>query len=127
MRALTVDDSSGARLHGAQALSELGFQVFAASSGPEALALLERIGPVDVVLLDWEMPDMTGLEVLKRLRADPRYRDMIVVMATSLADPDHLSQALEAGANEYVMKPYLRDDVAEKLRMLGWAFAGDPA
>ena len=119
MRALVVDDSPPARLHVGRMLADLGFEVYEAGHGGEALKVLTGLGPVELVVLDWNMPVMDGLEFLKGLRADRAYDQVLVVMATGNSDVSSIGTALQAGANEYVMKPFSREIIAEKLHVLG--------
>jgi len=123
VRALIVDDSAPARLHAGKMLAELGFEVYEAAHGGDALGVLAQLGPLEVVVLDWNMPYMDGLELLKTLRRDRKFDPTLVVMATGNSDLDSVTRALEAGANEYVMKPFTRDDLAGKLAILGFAFS----
>ena len=74
--------------------------------------------PVDVVLSDWNMPEMNGLEFVKALRADPKFARVVVVMVTTETHIEQMMIALEAGANEYIMKPFTAEMVEDKLRML---------
>lgn len=127
MRALVVDDSSPARLHVGRMLADLGFEVYEAGHGQEARGVLAALGPVELVILDWNMPVMDGLEFLKALRADRAYQQVLVVMATGNSDVSSIGTALEAGANEYVMKPFTAEDLVSKLSMLGFEFPGAPA
>jgi len=104
-------------------LAELGFEVYEAAHGGEALGVLRTLGPLEVVVLDWNMPFMDGLEFLRALRSDRKFDSTLVLMATGNSDVDSLTQALAAGANEYVMKPFTREDLAGKLAILGFAFS----
>ena len=72
-----------------------------------------------LVLADWNMPEMNGLEMLKRLRQNPELSSLLVVMVTTETELDQMGVALEAGANEYVMKPFTKDILVEKLELLG--------
>ena len=127
MRALVVDDSPPARLHVGRMLADLGFEVYEAGHGGEALKVLTGLGPVELVVLDWNMPVMDGLEFLKGLRADRAYDQVLVVMATGNSDVSSIGTALQAGANEYVMKPFTAEDLVGKLSILGFEFPGAPA
>ncbi len=101
-------------------LKELGFTVHEAGNGKEALALMktEREG-MSLVLADWNMPEMNGLELLRLLRADPTLASLVVVMVTTETEIGQMTAALEAGANEYVMKPFTREILVGKLQMAG--------
>jgi len=119
MRALVVDDSRAMRSIIRRHLSELGIDVEEAGSGAEALRMLDRIVPPDVVLLDWNMPEMNGLECLRRLRADEAGARVPIMMVTTESEMNQVSLALEVGANEYLMKPFDRQGLLEKLLLLG--------
>lgn len=124
MKALVVDDSRSMRAIVGKQLRELGFVVQEAGSGQEALAALHAGGPVDLVLLDWNMPEMDGCEVLSLIRSEPRYKNMRVMMVTTESEMSQVAVALEAGANEYLMKPFDRESLVEKLVLLGMDPAG---
>ncbi|HVO20950.1 MAG TPA: response regulator [Anaeromyxobacter sp.] len=123
MRALVVDDSLPARRHAGRMLASLGFEVFEAGDGAEALKAMASLGPVELVLLDWNMPYVDGLWFLRSLRKEPAYRDVLVVMATGNTDMASVQQALAEGANEYLMKPFSDALLFEKLTILGFQFA----
>ncbi len=122
MRALVVDDSLPARRHAGRMLAELGFEVFEAGDGAEALQAMSRLGPVELVLLDWNMPYVDGLWFLRSLRKEAIYRDVLVVMATGNTDMASVQQALGEGANEYLMKPFTQPLLLDKLTILGFQF-----
>ena len=119
-KALVVDDSRAVRMILGRTLKELGFAVHEAGNGKEALALMktEREG-MSLVLADWNMPEMNGLELLRLLRADPTLASLVVVMVTTETEIGQMTTALEAGANEYVMKPFTREILVGKLQMAG--------
>jgi two-component system chemotaxis response regulator CheY len=119
VRALIVDDSRAMRAVIRGTLAAAGYAVVEARHGRDALEQLEAHGPVDVVLLDWNMPEMTGLELVHTLRRDPRYQHLPIVMVTTEIEQPQMNRALEAGANEYVMKPFTPEVLLEKLEMLG--------
>lgn len=127
MRALVVDDSLPARRHAGRMLAELGFEVFEAADGGEALKSVERLGPLELVLLDWNMPYVDGLWFLRSLRKDPVFKDVLVVMATGNTDMSSVQQALSEGANEYLMKPFTKEHLTDKLQILGFEFAAEGA
>jgi two-component system chemotaxis response regulator CheY len=121
-QALVVDDSRAVRLILARTLAELGFEVRQATNGREALALIDADpGAFRLVLLDWHMPEMDGLELLRELRSRPQLSALVVVMVTTETDLDHVAEALAAGANEYIMKPFTREILVEKLHLAGAA------
>ena len=119
-KALVVDDSRAVRMILARTLKELGFEVREAANGREALEVIEtERTAVSLVLADWNMPEINGLELLKRLRQKPELASLVVVMVTTETEVDQMAAALEAGANEYVMKPFTKDILVEKLQLVG--------
>ena len=115
-KALVVDDSRAVRMILARTLRELGYEVSEAANGREALEVIEaEKSAVKLVLADWNMPEINGLELLKRLRQDPELASLVVVMVTTETEMDQMAAALEAGANEYVMKPFTKEILVEKL------------
>jgi len=119
-KALVVDDSRAVRMILSRTLKELGFEVREAANGREALEVIEIEKPaVSLVLADWNMPEINGLELLKQLRQKPELSSLVVVMVTTETELDQMAAALEAGANEYVMKPFTKDILVEKLQLVG--------
>jgi two-component system chemotaxis response regulator CheY len=121
MRALVVDDSRAVRAIVVRTLRELGFEIAEAGDGAQALAWLAANGPVDVALVDWNMPEVDGYELVCRVRADARYAGMRLMMVTSESEISQVERALAAGADEYLMKPFTKDAVLAKLQLLGLA------
>lgn len=119
MRALIVDDSRAMRAVIGKMVSDLGVATTFAANGREALEQLEAHGRPDFALVDWNMPEMNGFELLLAIRADVRYADMPLVMVTTETEMSQVMKALEFGANEYVMKPFTADILRDKLDMLG--------
>lgn len=119
MQALVVDDSRVMRTILTRFLNSLDFEVIQAGDGAEALALLDGGARPNVALVDWNMPVMDGLTFIKCCRADPEYRDMVLMMVTTESEQSQIVRALAAGAHEYVIKPFTEDVIAEKLDMLG--------
>jgi two-component system chemotaxis response regulator CheY len=120
MRALVVDDSSTIRKILTAYLEKLGFQVTVAVNGRDALERLRGMEKADIALVDWNMPDMDGLDFLRAVRADADYASLPVMMVTTNVQLSQVSTALEAGANEYIMKPFTADMIREKLELLGF-------
>jgi len=119
-KALVVDDSRTIRIIIRRILIELGYEVCEAANGIEALNVLEtEKTTVKLVLADWNMPEMNGLELVKCLRQNPEYASLKVLMVTTETEMDQMASALEAGANEYVMKPFTKDILVEKLELVG--------
>lgn len=119
MRALVVDDSRAMRMILARVLRQSGFEVLEAGDGQEALAVLAANALPDVALVDWNMPVMNGLELVQALRADPAYQAVHVVMVTTESESAQVVKAIEAGAEEYLFKPFTPEAVLEKLAMVG--------
>ena len=122
MRALIVDDSRFVRGFLRGMLEERGFACDEAADGRAALELLHGDFNFELALVDWNMPVMNGLEMLRQLRADG-FSDLKVMMVTTEAENDYILRALDAGADEYLMKPFDDEALQEKLAMLGLAEA----
>ncbi len=118
MRALVVDDSKSIRSIIGRILAECGIESVAADNGETGLAALEA-SEVDFVLVDWNMPVMDGFTFLKTVRADPKYDALQIIMCTTETEVSQMMAALEAGANEYVTKPFTKDVILAKLGLLG--------
>ena len=119
-KALVVDDSRTIRTILKRILLELGYEVCEAADGREALAIIyAEGGAVSLVLTDWNMPEMDGLELLKRLRQNPHLSFLKIIMVTTETELDRMVLALDAGANEYVMKPFTKDILKQKLELVG--------
>lgn len=117
---LVVDDSRVIRKVARRILEDLGFEVAEAADGIEALAWCSAVMP-DLILLDWQMPGMDGMEFLLKLRAEPQGHRPKVVFCSAETDLARIREALEAGADEYIMKPFDGGIVAGKLEYLGLA------
>ena len=119
-KAIVIDDSRAIRRILGQTVRELGFEVSEASDGAEALQRLNEIGPpVQLMLVDWNMPRMNGLDFVTEVRRDEHFSASMVVMVTTETSVDQMSKALDASANEYVMKPFTKEIIEDKLRILG--------
>lgn len=114
---LIVDDMPAGRDTLEELLLSPEFQLAFASNGPEALALAAALTP-DLILLDVMMPGMDGFEVCRRLRADPHLREVPVVMVTALDDRNSRLQGLEAGADDFVSKPFDRAELRARVRTI---------
>jgi len=117
---LVVDDSKVIRKVARHILETLNFAVDEAEDGREALDRCESSMP-DVILLDWNMPVMSGMEFLRALRQSERADQPKVVFCTTENDIAHIRAAIAAGADEYVMKPFDRDTIHSKLQIVGLA------
>ena len=118
MRALIVDDSRFVRGFLRGLLEEKGIECAEAADGQAAMDQVKSGDVFDLALVDWNMPVMNGLEMLKQLRAEG-YDDIKVMMVTTEAENDFILRALDAGADEYLMKPFDDEALTEKLAMLG--------
>jgi len=118
-RALVVDDAKVIRLLLSDNLADLGYEVSQAANGKEALKALDQAPSITLALVDWNMPVMTGLDFVKAVRADSRFSALTLIMVTCETEVDHIVAALEAGANDYIMKPFTPEMIAEKLLLLG--------
>ncbi len=123
MRALVVDDSRAIRSIIGKAVKELGFEVLEAGHGKEALERLAQAGKVELILVDWNMPEMNGFDFLVAARQNPEWKETVIMMVTTETEMSQMQRALDAGANEYVMKPFTRDVLREKLQLVGLATA----
>ena len=119
MRALVVDDSKAIRRILSQMLSSIGFEVSEAAHGKEAVTVLEESEPFDLGLIDWNMPEMNGFELVVEIRKNSKYDNMRLMMVTTETEMSQVVKALEAGANEYVMKPFTKEMIYEKLSLMG--------
>jgi two-component system chemotaxis response regulator CheY len=119
MRALVIDDSSAMRRIISGILRSVGFDTAEACHGRDALTKLGPPGAFDLALVDWNMPEMNGLEFVQAVRADPSNDALRIMMVTTESDAGQVLRALEAGANEYTMKPFDRGILLSKLELLG--------
>jgi two-component system chemotaxis response regulator CheY len=117
---MVIDDSRAMRGILKRMLSERGFAVIEAANGRQALELLQSGESVNLALVDWNMPEMTGYEFVCEVRKSPEWDAMPIMMVTTEAEIEQMTRALEAGANEYVMKPFTADVIAGKLELLGF-------
>jgi two-component system chemotaxis response regulator CheY len=118
MRALVIDDSRTVRAIIGKILRDEGLDVVEASNGREGLERLRETADVELVLVDWNMPEMNGLEFIEAVRADRTYDPVRIMMVTTETEHGQVCRALDAGANEYVMKPFTREVLVAKLSML---------
>jgi two-component system chemotaxis response regulator CheY len=119
MRALIVDDSRAMRTILSRIVAGLGFEIAQAPDGKQALAHLDANALPELILVDWNMPEMNGYEFVRAVRANAAYAGIKLVMVTTEAEMSHIAMAIEAGANEYVMKPFTPEIMLDKLRLLG--------
>ncbi len=118
-RALVIDDSRTIRSILSKKLLHLGFKVSAAENGQLALDILHETPLISLALVDWNMPVMNGLEFVKAVRAEKAYDNLTIVMVTTETETSQMVAALEAGANDYIMKPFTDEIIVERLMLLG--------
>ena len=120
MHALIIDDSRAMRRILRRIIEPLGFNILEAEHGQEGLDQLQhRINAVDLILVDWNMPVMDGLQFVKALRSDKTIPHISVVMVTTETEPAQMARALMAGVDEFVMKPFTAEVLIEKLQLIG--------
>lgn len=125
MQALVVEDSRAMRTILSRILHGLGAEVEQVEDAAKALQYFERNEVPDLALVDWHLPGMNGLELVSTLRADGRFAPMSIMMVTTECELDEISAALAAGANEYLVKPFTSEAMAEKLSLMGIGGEGD--
>lgn len=121
MRALIIDDSRAMRRILRGIVEPLGFEVSEAGNGRLGLDQLNALDDVELVLVDWNMPEMNGLEFVQAVRADSSRQDLKLVMVTTETEPAKMARAMMAGVDEFVMKPFTQDILIDKLRLIGVA------
>lgn len=119
MHALIIDDSRAMRRILTRIVSSMGFEVLEAENGQEGLDVLRAAEEVEVVLVDWNMPVMNGLDFIKAVRADEDHKLQKMIMVTTETEPNSMVRALMAGVDEFVMKPFTPDLLIEKMTLIG--------
>ena len=119
MRVLIVDDSRPMRTMMGRMVAELGFAVGHAADGSAALAQLEQDGRPDVVLLDWNLPDVNGFTTLAAIRAEPRWADLPVIIVATATEKSQLAHVLNQAMSESLIKPFTKEDLHAKLGQVG--------
>ncbi len=119
MRAMVIDDRRAIRMILRRTLTDLGIEVVEACDGLEAMDRLAADGPFQFCLVDWNMPRMSGYDFVCRVRSDHANDDMDLIMVTTETETSQVIKALDAGANEYVMKPFTKEILQDKLSILG--------
>ena len=115
MRVLVVDDSSIIRRVVEQILEVLGHEAISAADGIDALETLRSTEGIRLILLDWNMPEMSGIEFLRTIKADPELQDLPVIMLTTESERRKMIEAIEAGAKHYLTKPFQPETLATKI------------
>lgn len=118
MKVLVVDDFATMRRIVKNVLRQIGFtNISEADDGKAALKVLKE-EKFDLILCDWNMPEMSGLEVLKQMKSDDELKKIPFVMVTAEAQKDHIIEAVKAGVNSYIVKPFTAETIGEKLKKL---------
>lgn len=116
MRILLVDDSTTMRRIQRNTLEKLGYtDVTEADDGVQAVKAVAA-APFDLVLMDWNMPNMTGIEALKKIKSDPARKDTPVIMVTSESEKSRIIEAIQSGAANYIVKPFQAETLQEKIQ-----------
>jgi two-component system chemotaxis response regulator CheY len=116
--ALVVDDSAAMRRIQSKALENGGWEVTAVTSGQEALDVLQQTGPRDLVITDWYMPGMTGIELVRSIRGNPALAKVRILIVTSDGTISNVQHALDAGADDFLMKPFTATTLVERAVMI---------
>jgi two-component system chemotaxis response regulator CheY len=116
MKILVVDDSSTMRRIIKNTLQRLGFKdIVEGENGVEGWTMLEQNPDISILITDWNMPEMNGLELVKKVRAEEKYTDMPIIMVTTEGGKGEVIAALKAGVNNYIVKPFTPDVLKAKL------------
>jgi two-component system, chemotaxis family, chemotaxis protein CheY len=120
MKALVVEDTPDLQDLLKTILESFGIQVHCAANGEEGLSVLKSKGPFDFCTVDIYMPVMNGFDFVAAVRQDPFYNGMRLLMVTTDIEKSSITKALRSGADEYLMKPYTKDMVEGKLKIMGF-------
>ena len=116
MRILVVDDSSTMRRIIINTLNKIGYSDYAeAANGREGVEKLAAV-PIDMIITDWNMPEMSGVDFIRAVRANDQTKHLPVIMVTTNAAQEDIVQALDAGVNNYVVKPFTPDTIKERIQ-----------
>jgi len=118
MQALVIDDSRAVRIIIGNILREIGLEVLEAGNGLEALEQMKRNPDIELLLVDWNMPQMNGFDFIQAVRSERAYDSVPILMVTSEVQGDQVARAMNAGANEYLMKPFNKEVLVAKLNLL---------
>jgi two-component system chemotaxis response regulator CheY len=119
MKALVIDDSRAIRRILVKTLKELDIEVVEAGHGQEALDKLAAGEEVDLIMVDWNMPEMNGYDFIVAVRGQEKFNEVPIMMVTTESEMSQMTRAIEAGATEYLMKPFTKEMIAEKLDLMG--------
>jgi two-component system chemotaxis response regulator CheY len=119
MRTLVIEDSRAMRSILADILGDVGFEVTLTADAEEALEVLEDEDYFELALVDWNLPGLSGLDLVKAMRERRAFKDTRLMMVTTETEIERVQEALQAGADEYIMKPFDKEMLLEKLALLG--------
>ncbi len=119
MRAIVIDDAKAMRMILRQMLGKLGFTVSEAADGEEGLRLLRTQGGADLALVDCNMPGLDGFGFVRAVRSDDAFAGLRMMMVTGEEEMAQADKAMQAGADEYLVKPFAREAILAKLQRLG--------
>jgi two-component system chemotaxis response regulator CheY len=123
MRALVIDDSPIQRIFIEYLLTKFQVAAHYSDNGTIGLRALQEEGEFDLIIVDWFMPGLNGLDFVKEVRANERFKKLPILMVTTENRMESMAEALEAGVNEYIMKPYTKEILAQKLELMGFNLA----
>ena len=115
MRILSIDDSNSIRHAVKKMLDVIGAEFFEASDGQDGLEKLDQIGPVDLILLDMEMPRLDGIGFLEAVKKDERWKAIPVIVVSSIAQRERMIKAIQEGAKQYLTKPFTSEQLLTKV------------
>jgi two-component system chemotaxis response regulator CheY len=115
VKILSIDDSKAIRHAVHKMVEVVGAEFFEAGDGIEGFEVLEKIGAVDLILLDMEMPRMDGMSFLEKVKRDERYRSIPVIMVSSIAQRESMIRAIQEGAKQYLTKPFTSSELLTKI------------
>jgi two-component system chemotaxis response regulator CheY len=117
---LVVDDAKTMRKIVIRMLNELGYsKISEAGNGAEGFEVLSNANPaIDLIISDWNMPTSTGLDLLKRVRSDSRFKSLPFMLATTEAEGSQVKEAMQVGVDSYLIKPFTNEGMQEKLRQI---------
>lgn len=121
VKILVIDDSTTMRLIIARTLKELGHEVLQAGNGKEGLDAARGQEGLSLVFVDWNMPEMNGYDFVVAARSDSKLKAVPIVMITTENEAENVKKALQAGANEFIMKPFTKEAIQEKMALVGAA------
>ena len=125
MQTLIVDDSRAMRRILRQIVAPMGFEIHEAGDGVEGWEKFQALDDLELVLIDWNMPRMNGLELVKKIRENDEYQNIKLVMVTTETEPRQMARAMMAGVDEFLMKPFTSEMLIDKLQLIGVAMANN--